>query len=545
MIDNPIQDIPLIATMTSPIFGFNLDDLSEVRLAQRDVPIYFALKKHIENGDERFLKFVKKIELYRNTASAVPCSKLIEYIYEDTGFPAIVQAMPGGEIRCANLMLLAEYAEKYDGEVCHGLSGFINFMDKLESNKLNLSAAESISKSANVVRIMSIHKSKGLEFPICILAGCARKFNTDNSNLLMHSELGIGFKLKNQNGTIQYNNFIRQAIALQIRKDEISEELRTLYVALTRAKEKLITVLSFKNVDKAIEKSITLCGKQENILPFIVQNSGCFADWILACAYKYGKTKNNWKINIIKPRYNTVSDVISNSIDMPKISQIDAELMEKIKRNFDFKYPNNNLQNIPLKIAASKLAQGDQWKKYIAASRPAFMSQQHVSPADKGTVMHNFLCFANYENAAKNLDDEIKKLIKNKFFTPQEINLIDKQNVEKFLKSDLLNRILKSPKVLKEYRFTVNMPPSELNLCKEKGNTLLVQGAIDCVFQENDGFVIIDYKTDKTNNVQELFDKYSKQLEIYKHAFEQCEGTKIKELIIYSFYLNKFISKFL
>ncbi len=557
VVDNPMQDISLLAVLVSPMFGFTPDDLSDIRLKMKDVPLYLALKAQSCANDLRCREFIQKIDNYRKLCSTLSVEKLINYIYDDTGYISVVLAMKNGEIRLANLRLLAEYAGKYDGTAYNGLSGFIGFIDKLQEKKSDLSPASTVSEMSNVVRVMSIHRSKGLEFPVCIIARCSGKFNkTNKKDILLHPELGAGIKLKDETGYIKYSNFVNNAVSIEIEKEEIEEELRVLYVACTRAKEKLIFLLSVKNLEKTIDNNISAIFKDDKIPPYIIRNANSFTDWILNCLFLSRQSEklyeyigisdpfgilsdklNEWEINITKafdksqcvPETNTVSD---NAMKLP------AEIMKR----FDYKYPYSEANGIPAKISASKLAQEESWRNYIAVSRPQFMSDLSVSPAERGTAFHEFLHFADYSSSLKDIDSQINYLKEKGFLTSKQAEILDKKHIYAFLRGELGNRIIKSSHVMREYRFTVRIPSSGIGSGKSIGDEkIIVQGAIDCVFKENDGYVIVDYKTDRIKNLSILVQKYSKQLNIYKYAFETCEEVKVKELLIYSLHVGDFI----
>ena len=566
VIDNPVQDIPLISALMSPIFGFSIDEISKIRKAEKDAPFYFALKKSVkQNADSKLTDFFKKINNYRQISRTISPDELIDHIYYDTDYPAICSAMPKGETKKANLALLVEYARKFENQYHKGISGFLNFIENTRRKNSDLTPASVSSETENTVKIMSIHKSKGLEFPICIVAGCSKKFNFETNSLIIHPELGIGMKLKNESGTVQYDNLVRQSISLQNRKEDISEELRILYVALTRAKQKLIIIASLKAPQKSIQKNLILAGNHKNISPNIVRASTSFTDWLFLCLAK-SNLKNklceladipnlvseaenvdlNWDVEIVQTKNikEKAENYEKNSVLASTFENSNKELAEKIKKRFNFEYPKKNLINLPLKISASQLAKSGEWGNYIAVSRPDFMLNQNLSSTDRGNAMHKFMCYADFKNIAKlSVNFEQDRLIKNGFLNKEENNALDTHAIEKFIECDLFDRIIKSQQLLREYRFSVKIPPSVLdeNLIDfESKNFIVTQGALDCAFLENDEYIIVDYKTDKTNNVRELFDKYSKQLEIYKYALEQTKGTPVKELIIYSFYLNDF-----
>jgi ATP-dependent helicase/nuclease subunit A len=571
VISNPVQDIPLISALTGPIFGFTVDELSKIRQAENGVPFYFALKKYAQTGEPKVTDFLEKINGYRQIAGTMPCDELIDRIYYDTDYPAICAAMPKGEIKKANLALLSDYARKFENQYHKGLAGFLNFLENISRKGSDLTPASISDETENTVKIMSIHKSKGLEFPICIVAGCSRKFNFDKDSFNIHPELGIGMKLKDSSGTLQYDNFIRQSIALKNKKEDVSEELRILYVALTRAKQKLIILASLKDPQKSVQKNLVLASSETGVSPYIVGASSSFTDWILLCFAKSGlrnklcslvkipeqisdteKTSLDWNIELIskktleadsqKTDINCPAEVLPTQ---PPVSN--KELAEKIKSRFNFEYPRKSLTNLPLKISASQLAKSGEWEQYIATSRPAFMSSQSLTPSDKGTAMHKFMCCADFKNVARHgIYPELDLLVKKGFLSKDETRALNLPALKKFTESELFRRMSVSPKLLREHRFSVKIPPNMLdkNLSDaESENFIVTQGAVDCAFLEDDAYVIVDYKTDKTADTAELFNKYSKQLELYKYAVEHTEQIKVKELIIYSFYLSEQYTK--
>lgn len=563
-IDNPIQDIPIIATLMSPIFGFTPDGLSNIRLSKKDCPIYFAIKDLADSGNKECKKFMDKINSYRTLAAVMPVYELINHIYSDTGYTEIIRAVPKGNNKLSNLRIFLDFAKKYQNDICKDLSEFLLFIDKLIDKKINpVSSSNIISELSDEVRIMSIHKSKGLEFPVCILAGCSRQFNTDNKKVLIHPNLGIGFKLKDEKNIISFNNLQRQAIKIGLHKQEIAENLRILYVAMTRAKQKLIIVSHVENIDEYINKMCKLNDISSNISPYIIKNCNCFLDWIILCALKSKSGKILYekidKIpNLIKNDEDNIFDInlfYSGNNNIIKKKSLEKQtvnlnfqddLINKINERFNFVYPYSDANKIPLKITATNLLKKDSWKENIALSRPAFMSKINISPDERGTILHNFMYFANYNKAVENLDEYLSDMVKKGIMTQNEINAINKESIRNFFSSNIGQKILKAKKLYREYRFTVNYTDksedSSQNIYTEEESPILI-GSIDCIFEDDNGeYTIVDYKTDKTDNINDLSNKYSRQLNIYKNAFEKCEEVKVSKLIIYSFYLNKFIN---
>ena len=557
VIDNPVQDIPLLSVLVSPIFGFSADDLSDIRIAQRNGPIYFAIKKLAEKGDKRCTEFFDLIDNLRQASSSLTCGQLINYIYENTGLMSAVRAMENGNLRIANLRMLAEYAYKYDGKVYKGLSGFIRFIDRLQEQKSDLASESALSATSNVVRIMSIHKSKGLEFPICIIANCSKKFNLDRGEPAIHSELGLGLRLKDKTGVVRYEGLPSYAVSLERNREQISEELRILYVAMTRAKEKLIIQILSEDIKKTLSNVLN---SQYPLSPFSIRRVSNFSQWILACALVHpsgeglrdlaesfefipltSDNENKWEI-IINP--NTEEPDENQSPEEESFKYKSDICIEKIKKRFDYIYPYECLKSVPVKMAASRMAQEGHWQKYIAVSRPSFMIEEKVKASEKGTAIHEFLCFADFEQATNDLEGQINYLRSKGFLSKEQTEYLDREAIHKFLSSDLGKRIRKSKELFKEYRFTVRMDAGETFDGIEEnasGEMVLVQGAIDCVFEENGSYAIVDYKTDKIKDISQLAEMYAYQLEIYKYALEKCEEKSVSDLIIYSFNLGKWI----
>ncbi len=566
VINNPINDIALVSVLLSPLFGFNLDELNSIRQAELKVPFYFALRKYSENGDPHIKYFIDKIDYYRKISTTLSCEELISYIYQDTGYPTLCAALPKGKLKKANLLLFKDYARKFDHDSRKSLNGFLNFIENIQQTKSDLPSASVFADSENAVKIMSIHKSKGLEFPIIILAGCSRKFFKDNESIIIHPNFGLGMKLKNSENTFKYNNIVYQVISLMNKFEDISEEMRVFYVALTRARQKIVIVSSVKNVSK-LEEKLAAFFNQSMISPYEVKTADSFLEWLLLCISVTAERKKlcealnfkckynnkdlkclNWSIEWITCANNEFETQALNDFkeDQEYCNSLNEDLLNKIRSRIEFKYPFERSLNIPVRISASKLSHKEEWCDRIAESYPDFISAVNFSPTAKGTATHKFLCHMNFKRASLNLNDEIEYLDKKGFFLNYESDLLDRKSIKRFMNSEIYRRILKSSEVLREHRFSVKMPLNKIHffdkLGKDKNeeNHIILQGAIDCVFKEEDGYVILDYKTDKASCLEELYTKYRFQLEIYKYAFEESKNLKVKEMGIYSFYLSDY-----
>lgn len=549
IINNPFNDIAILSVLLSPIFGFTPDKLSEIRLVDKNLPLYFAIKKLAETGDKECGDFICSIEDYRRLSLVMSPDKLIDYIYEKSGYSSMVQTMENGNLRLANLRLLIEYAKNYGQSGYKSLLGFIRFINKLEQNRADISQVSTVNENANAVKIMSIHRSKGLEFPICIIAGCSRKFNIDRDEILIHPSLGLGIKLRNNDNIVQYATMPREAVSIEIDNDNISEELRILYVAMTRAKEKLILINSVKDIDKTLKKLSSRL-TNTNIMPaYIVRNGSSFSDWIISCALRHPsgsqlrkvagdvhgitvKDDNIWDIRLIYENYDC--ELYEESVSKDEVI-FDENLIEEIDKRFNFVYSKENLKKIPNKVSASIISSRRRFDKSL--KRPGFIKKKGLSLKEKGIALHNFMQFADYKCAVLNPDEELKRLVNQGFITKQQSDAINISKIYEFFNSSLAKRILESDKIIREFRFTVDIPAKRIcdNLVGDENNeSIILQGAVDCVFLEKDEIVIVDYKTGLSVN-DEVKEAYADQLKLYKYAMEKCMNRRVKECVIYSF----------
>lgn len=555
VIDNPMQDISLLSVLMSPLYGFTPDDLAEIRGISRKGSLYLAVSNAAKSGNERAARVLDEMEQFRALAATMPSDRLLNLVYQKTGLLNLVQAMPNGELRLANLRLLLEYAKKYESSGYNGLSGFIRFIDRLQKNDSDLAAASTISESANVVKIMSIHRSKGLEFPVCILAGCSRRFNKERGDVLLHPELGFGVKLKDPSDLYRYTTMPREAVSLELERGEMSEELRVLYVAMTRAKEKLVMITTVKDARKTLSQLATRLTEEPRVAPYVVRSASSISDWLLLCALRHPSgtalrdmagalpgitvpAGEDWKIQVVYP---PAEESEQESAAPKKEILSDPVQKQQITARMDYRYPFEALRGVQAKIAASDLASREFAPQYAASSRPAFLSQKGLTPAERGTALHAFLQFADYGKAAQSPERELLRLVEEKFITPEQAGAVDMNRVTAFFDAEVTKRMLASPRVLREYRFTVEIPAGEVKpeLTGEmREQPIVLQGAVDCAFEEDGALVIVDYKTDRVANPAELWERYSGQLSLYRMAMEQCTGLPVKECLLYSFHLN-------
>ncbi len=557
VIDNPNQDIPLLSVLMSPLYGFSADDAARLRLESRDVPVYISLLRAAQT-DPRCERVIREIGQYRAVAATMPSDTFLNYLYSKTDYPDMALAMENGVQRLANLRLLEKYARDYEGSGYHGVSGFVRFLDRLKDNNSDLQAAELSPTDRNAVTVMSIHKSKGLEFPVCIVAGCGRNFVSDQrAEVLLHPELGLGVKLRDRKRSARFTTTAREAIGLETARSSAAEELRILYVALTRAKEKLILVGSWEDPARTASKlALELTGDGPS--PYTVRRGKNAAQWLLLCALCHPdgaqlrqeagapaecvvrEDYTPWKIAL--SHYQPQEAAAQTQAPAPEPP--DLQLYEELVEQVNFVYPHEVAVAIPAKVAASKLAAQQDGSGEITLSRPAWLGEQGMTPAERGTALHAFMQFADFSAALADPQGERERLVEMALLTPEQGAAVDLSRVGKFLESPLGKRVLRSSQVEKERRFTAVIPASLAEPEASAGEEeVILQGAVDCTFVEDGCLHIIDFKTDRVPDMEELWQRYQAQLQLYGYAMEEVSGLPVGELILYSTWLNRASSR--
>ena len=557
VIDNPNQDIPLLTVLMSPIYGFTPDDILALREHYPNQPLYTALLQ-ISKTEERYRQILLDIAEYRATSATMPSDEFIQFLYLKTGYDNMVLAMSDGENRLANLRLLQRYARDYESAGYNGISGFIRFLDKLNRNRSDMKSAEVSESYTNTVQIMSVHKSKGLEFPVCFVAGCARERNNRPENILFHQDLGLGISLTDRQAGAKYTTIPREAIALDNLRKESAEEMRILYVAMTRAKEKLILVGSPKDTNKLVSKLAAQIS-ENGISPYSIGTAKSFAEWLVLCALRhpnasYLRSLAEIDDDIICDEYYTPWDIrlIPNleleDTPAPVKSQTvfpNLALLETLKANCAFVYPHHDLTQISSKAAASTLASKEhQVRQGVTLTRPAWLYDKGLTPAEKGIALHSYMQYAEFSAAALHPKQELERLIEQKYLTQEQAAAVDLEKVTLFFQSRLGQRILSSARIEKERRFAVEILASEAGYSvqpEHANTTIILQGALDCTFIENNKLHIVDFKTDRVKNINELITDYQLQLQLYQKAMKQVSSYPVGECWIYSMHKNQAI----
>ena len=556
VIDNPTVDIPLVSVLRSMIGGFNDNELIKIRLEGPKKSFYEAMMdyKIDDNIKYKINIFIEKISSWKKESEYLELDELIWKIYIDTGYYNYVSLMPDGILRQANLKLLFEKAKQYEKVSFKGLYNFINFIEKVRTSSGDLSSAKLIGENENVVRIMSIHKSKGLEFPLVFLCNSNKKFNVQdlNNSILLHQDLGLGANYIDSDKKLQYSTLAKEAIKIKSKEEIISEEMRILYVALTRAKERLIITGISSDLDKALKEKedlLNLYSEEEKINVNLLKKYKSYLDWIQLV---YLKNENANIMSLEK----VVKDVVLNNEEVSNsdkeikiedtIQSIELYNEEEIKSKLNWEYEYLELSKIEGKTSVSKIKQleneNNEFKKN-SMKVPGFLKEEEnkLTGAQKGTLIHLCMKHLNLkeEYTDQRVKDLIEKLVFKKKISRMEAENIDINKILNFTKSSLWQEVKKAKLVEREKPFYTTISVRNI-YNSDIDQEILVQGIIDLYYiNENNELILVDYKTDYVTAENELIDKYSKQLELYKKALEEALNKKVSKIYIYSTYLNK------
>ena len=585
IIDNPLQDIPFVTVLRSEIGGFTDNELIEIRLVDRNVSYYRAFEKAKDSNDirpelkEKINQFINLLKELKEEEKTKPLDELIWDIYNKTGYYHYVGLMPGGTLRQANLKKLFEKAREYEKISLKGLFNFILFMEKVGTSSGSIDSARIIGENDDVVRIMSIHKSKGLEFPIVFLCNANKKFNLKDMNekIVLDNNLGIGANYIVDG--IEFPTIAKDAIKIKANKEAISEEMRVLYVALTRAKEKLIIVGTSDNVEKKLGEKVDEINKYykftkpEKLNPKLVEKYKTYLDWI-ELVYKYNdnpfmklsiinkselmaETQSKEQEETRKHKAEIIKEINEHRINKEEYEKINQMLNYTYKCENDVELPtktsvtalktlisnkNAKIQELDIDPISEKYAH----EEYDLSKRkvPTFAQDKKLSGARRGTIVHLILSKITNEKTLEEVNNLIEKLVAKNAITEEEKSLIDMNIIKNYLNSELYNEILQAKEIHREIPFYLNINSGEIY---EKTNEpILVQGVIDIYYiSKNDELVLVDYKTDyikeKETGKEELTQKYKSQLDLYKRALEKALKRKVEKAYIYSTSLNECI----
>ncbi|RKD30714.1 helicase-exonuclease AddAB subunit AddA [Lacrimispora algidixylanolytica] len=591
IIDNPMQDIPLAAVLRSPVGEVTDEEMAHMTALfkkkakkEQDRGIYGAwqqyLKEYEEAEDENYPKlyrklnrFSKMLTAYRTKAAYLSIHELLYDLYEGTGYYDYVSAMPAGEVRRANLAMLVEKASAYEKTSYTGLFHFIRYIENLKKYDTDFGEA-SLSGDENTVRVMSIHKSKGLEFPVVFLAGMGKKFNKQDAygKILIDPDLGIGTDYLDLERRIKAPTLKKHVLRRKTELGAMGEELRVLYVAMTRAKEKLVMTGLDRYLEKKMERYQEVFRVKGEIPFTILSTADSYLDWMLmSLSGKYSDTAilldEGQDTGSLIVRELPVSDLVGREVERQAGKKLtkerllsldtteiyDMEFERELAAAFGYQYPYESEIGLHTKLSVSELKkQGqflDEEESEFLPTIPKFLKEDGegdaVRGAYRGTAYHRVLELLDFGlvQTEADISQALVDFSRNKRMDEESISLISNTLLLNFLTSPLGNRLSmaqRNEKLKKEQQFVIGIPAREMDL-GDSTELILVQGIIDAYMEEEDGLVLVDYKTDHIRKGEEqvLIDRYQIQLNYYKRALEQMTGKKVKEAVIYSFALQK------
>lgn len=549
-INNPYTDIPLLGVLRSPIGCFTDNELAYLRKIKKG-RFYGTMKEFSafdsadlsepeQNLHAKVLAFIEKLQRWRSYSRIMPTDKLIWTLYEESGYYAYAGTLYNGEEVQANLRLLFERANQYENSGFQGLFSFIKYVDNLERKDTDLSSAKLVGEGHNVVRIMTIHKSKGLEFPVVFIAGINKRFRktADESRVILHRKYGIAPDYINPDESYRYSPPSKDIFKLISASEQTSEEIRKLYVAATRAKELLYAVGAVSGSTESGENKYILSKKQQltdgkcSFSPQEVLNAKSFADWLVPVSM----SSDNWiftelnydEINSVRIQEAETAEEFDTSID--------------IERILNYKYKYKAVSDLPTKLSASDLDESD----IHIIPKPAFLNNDIQTGADYGTALHAVMehLIPTEDMDAEYVKNCISDLINRGILQSGSEDVINPEKILKFYRSELGKRIIKSPHVYREQYFETEANAELIYPDAEdiiKGEKIIIQGKIDCYFEEDGRYILVDYKTDRYTNASEIHEKYDRQLNAYAYALQKISKKSVKEKYFYLFFDNSVV----
>ena len=559
VLDNPAQDIPLAAALASPMFDFSSGELAALREKVPQGSLWAALRA---GESEKAKNTCRRLDALRDEAAFLPVDGLCRLVLEKTGYLLAVQAEPGGEdAAAARRSALAEFvrmAADYAAAGSGGLSGFLRRVDSALAAGIR-PAAGGAKPPEGYVKIMSIHRSKGLEFPVCILADTARQFNRRElytAPVLRHTRLGVGLCLRSESGA-RYPTGPQRAIRQALEQEQLSEEMRVLYVALTRAKDRLLLTVAAKEPARMLEKlSLTLLGAG-GLTPAVVAGAASFGQWLCMAALLHPAAdalrqaagaallplaqaeEDSLRVRLCTAPAHT--ETLPQEAAPAHTAPPDEGLLAALRESFGWRYPRAALLGVPAKVSVTALVRAETDAPPAPPKRPSFLYASGLSAAERGTALHEVLQYADFAAARFDLEGELQRLVERQFITPVTAAAADRRALRAFLGGPLMDRMLAADRLLREYAFFTRIPagsaaPLEGPLAAEP---VLVQGVADCVIEKDGELYLVDYKTDRGKSPDELRRRYAPQLALYRQALSRRLGMPVVGASLYAFALDR------
>ena len=573
VLDNPTQEIPLAASLHGLLGGFSSEELAKIRASSPESGFYAACRQYREQGEEaelrdRLISFFEQVDRYREQASFLSVHELLWRILMGSGYLIQVRALPGGIQRQANVEMLLAKAQDYEKISYHGLFHFVRYIERMQKYQMDFGEADISGKSGEAVQIMSIHHSKGLEYPVIFAAGMGKSFNRQDGRekMIFHSRWGVGLDYVDTEARMKCPTLMKQLIRRQNLMDGLGEDLRVLYVAMTRAKEKLILT------GMASEKLIAAGRKGERLLFSDLMGAECPLAWILP-ALNPEEQESSVKISIV-----SMEQVIREAIREQMAEQLsrdelerrllygmrDQESEDRIESLLNWTYAWKDRTAAKQKYTVTELKKqrlqeemeyGEELypEEEIVPLVPQFIEKtEEKTGAARGTVYHTVMEWLDVVHMAKVFEhgdqeniirEELDRLCAVGKLSEEDRRAVREQDLVRFCKTDLLKQLAAAEsqgKLWREQPFVIGLPGDEAD-GSDPEETVLIQGIIDAFFEEEDGVVILDYKTDRVHAAKELKERYQAQLDYYARAVAQTTGKTVKEKLIYSFSLGKTI----
>ncbi|MGN0401667.1 MAG: helicase-exonuclease AddAB subunit AddA [Acetatifactor sp.] len=594
VLDNPEQDIPLFGVMKSIFGGFTEEEIAAIRSAHREDSLYRAVKLY---GDSRTEEFVSMLEQYRRCTIYMSVRELLTKLVTDFNYLNYVTALPAGGKRRANVEMLFTRASEFEKSSYFGLFHFIRYMEQLEKYDVDYGEADTLDENADVVRIMSIHKSKGLEFPVAFVAGLGKKFNLQDTNqsLILDMDFGLGTDYVDPGRRFKNKTIRRKVLATKLRQDNLAEEMRVLYVAMTRAREKLILTATLDNAVESWEQYRE--NSQEQLAFSDFAEAGSYLDFLLPVA---GRTC--LQVSVLGEA-DLLTEELKEQFELgdrkrkleEEAAHPDPALLAQLKERLGSVYPHQNLEGLYTKTTVSELkiaAMADKdeaafhcfEEKEVEAYIPTFRrGEEKISGTvrgnayhrvmeildlsgiytdtcrDDGTDISGMLCqqpqgqrdvqelsgaqeLPDPESMTQRVESILQEAVKSGRLKKEYFEAVNLKKLVHFLQSELALRMWKADwqgKLYREQPFVLGISANRLNEAYPKTENVLIQGIIDVFFEEEDGLVLLDYKTDAVASMEELWNRYESQLDYYSEALQRIMGKPVKERILYSFHLEK------
>ena len=604
--DNPLQDIPMTGVLRSPIVGCTTQELAILRETFPEGMIYESVLGYLEKYEgtseeahalyQKLHTFISLLNELRNLAVYTPVHELILEILRRTGYGNYAKALPNGAQRSANLAMLVEKAMDYEKTSYRGLFNFVRYIEHLQKYEVDYGEVNLSGAGEGSVEIMTIHKSKGLEFPVVILAGMGKQFNFQdlNARLLIHPEYGLGADAILPDKRMIVSTLNKQVIRRKLLEESLGEEIRVLYVALTRAKEKLIMIGTISNLEKEMMYLSRFREKEDELLPVETRlKAKNYWDYVLPALSRHRCMDDLYReFGLLPPSDNSLyhdqaefevkritarmladAEVAEQAFDQMEDSVlefwdcekvIDQQIRQELEKRFGFVYPYENRKDIPVKVSVSDLKKRSYHEETdfeeavyfepdIVPLIPRFVEEKkeegdEFTGSARGTAYHRVMECIEYNktDSAEQLKEQLHSLVQNKKMTAAEAECVCISDIRAFVECDLGQRMKKAAvegRLFREQPFVISRSAAEIEETWDPQERVLVQGIIDAYFLEEDEIILVDYKTDRVrrNEEQMLIDRYHTQLEDYAQALQRMTGRKVKEKYIYSFTLKKAI----